>query len=218
MDVADVWRVVDAERSTLADLLEELTAQEWERPSLCAAWRVRDVAAHLTLAHMGPGAAAWAVLRARGSVNAMIRDTAVRQAALPVEEYPGRLRAMVGSRRKAPGVTPMEPMLDILVHGQDITVPLGRSRRMPPDAAAVAANRAWAMGWPFHARRRLRGLQLRATDAPWSVGSGPLVEGPIAALLLLVTGRTAGLACLTGRGADELRARMTAATSAASRS
>jgi uncharacterized protein (TIGR03083 family) len=50
MDVDEVWRVVDEERSTLADLLEELTEEEWEHPSLCSAWRVRDVAAHLTLA------------------------------------------------------------------------------------------------------------------------------------------------------------------------
>lgn len=207
MDAADVWRVVDEERSTLADLFDELDADEWEHPSLCSGWRVRDVAAHLTLAHLGWGAATVELLRARGGFDRMIRDTAVRQAQLPVEELARRLRAMVGSRRKAPGVTHLEPMLDVIVHGQDITVPLGRHRPVPRDAAAVAADRAWSKNWPFRTRRRLHGLQLVATDAAWSAGSGPPVHGSVADLLLLVTGRPVDAAALTGAGADALRSR-----------
>ena len=85
----------------------------------------------------------------------------------------------------------MEPLIDVLVHGQDIALPLGRTRPMPTAAAAAAAQRAWDMGFPFRARKRLAGLRLAATDADWAVGSGEPVEGPIAALLLLVTGRDA---------------------------
>lgn len=36
-----------AERTDLADLLETLTAGQWEAPSLCEDWRVRDVVAHV---------------------------------------------------------------------------------------------------------------------------------------------------------------------------
>jgi uncharacterized protein (TIGR03083 family) len=205
MDVADVWRVIDEERSTLADLLEELGDDEWGRPSLCAAWRVRDVAAHLTLAHMSWGPAAVELVRAGGGFNRMIRDSALRQARLPVEELPLRIRAMVGSRRKAPGVTPLEPMLDVIVHGQDITVPLGRHRPVPKGPAAVAATRAWQKNWPFRTQRRLHGVQLVATDLPWTVGSGPAVHAPIADLLLLVTGRPVDLARFGGAGIEALR-------------
>jgi uncharacterized protein (TIGR03083 family) len=172
---------------------------------LCAAWRVRDVAAHLTLAHTGWRPAAVAFLASGGSFNRMIRDTALRQARLPVTEHPARLRAMVGSRRKAPGVTPLEPMLDLLVHGQDITVPLGRRRPMPSDAAALAATRAWNLNWPFRTRRRLNGLGLEATDVNWAAGTGLPVRGPIADLLLLVTGRPVDTGRLAGAGADALR-------------
>jgi uncharacterized protein (TIGR03083 family) len=209
MDVADVWRVIDEERSTLADLLEELSDDEWEHPSLCSAWRVRDVAAHLTLAHLGWGPAVVELLRAGGGFNRMIRDTAVRQARLPVEEFPLRLRAMVGSRRKAPGVTHLEPMLDVIVHGQDITVPLGRHRPVPADAGAAAATRAWSKNWPFRTRRRLHDLRLVATDASWSAGSGQPVHAPVADLLLLVTGRPVDTARFSGAGADVLRSRLT---------
>jgi uncharacterized protein (TIGR03083 family) len=70
MEIDDVWRAIDHERLSLADLLEGLTAEQWEVPSLCAGWRARDVAAHLTLAHMGTAAAAGALLRAAGALTA----------------------------------------------------------------------------------------------------------------------------------------------------
>jgi hypothetical protein len=82
-------------------------------------------------------------------------------------------------------------LLDVLVHGQDIAVPLGIDRPVPADAGVTAFHRIWSMGWPFHARKRLAGLQLVATDIDLAVGEGPVVRGPLAALLLLTTGRTA---------------------------
>lgn len=208
MQEDDVWRTIDQERSDLADLMETFTDHDWETPSLCEAWRVREVAAHLTLATMAAGPGMVAFARSGFRFNAMIRDTAVRQAELPVEEFPARLRAMLGSRRKAPTVSMIEPMLDALVHGQDIAVPLGRSREMPPEAAATAVQRAWSMGFPFRAQKRLRGFTLAASDHAWSAGEGPRVEAPVSALLMLVTGRDVVLPELSGPGADALRDRL----------
>ena len=56
----------------------------------------------------------------------------------------------------------------------------------------------------WRARTRLRGVQLVATDVDWSVGAGPAVEGPVEALLLLLTGRAAALDRLSGPGLDRL--------------
>ena len=53
MDTDEVWRTIDQQRLELADLMETFTADEWDTPSLCVGWRVRDVAAHLTLAQTG---------------------------------------------------------------------------------------------------------------------------------------------------------------------
>ena len=61
---------------------------------------------------------------------------------------------------------------------------------MPPEAARAGADRVWTMGWPFWARRRLRGLRLLATDTDWSAGAGAELRGPIGVLLLLLTART----------------------------
>ena len=205
-----VWAAIDHERLDLADLLDDLAPAEWEQPSLCAGWRVRDVAAHLALAQTGAGRAALDLLRARGSLQRMIHDTAVRHAATPTERLIAQIRGMAGSRRTAPGVTPLEPLLDALVHGQDIAVPLGRPRTMPIAAAATAATRVWDMPWPmsttFAPRRRLAGLRLVATDAEWAVGEGDPVEGPVQALLMVLTGRTAAVRDrLSGPGVSRLR-------------
>jgi uncharacterized protein (TIGR03083 family) len=184
-----VWRAIDVERAGLADLFDDLSDDEWAAPSLCAGWRTRDVAAHLTLAHTAAPAAALDLLRARGGMNRMIHDTAIRRAQLPVRRYGELLRSMVGSRKKAPGVTALEPLIDVLVHGQDMAIPLRRDRVMSVGPAAAAATRVWAMGWPFRARRRWAGVAFRATDIDWSAGQGRSIEAPIADILLLLTGR-----------------------------
>nr|BFE80642.1 hypothetical protein GCM10020093_032430 [Planobispora longispora] len=51
MNRDEVWQAIDHERSTLADLFDDLSEKEWATASLCDGWSVRDVAAHLTLAH-----------------------------------------------------------------------------------------------------------------------------------------------------------------------
>ncbi|MGW7300149.1 MULTISPECIES: maleylpyruvate isomerase family mycothiol-dependent enzyme [unclassified Streptomyces] len=183
------WRIVDEQRRTLADLLEGLTPAEWETPTACGDWRVRDVAAHLTLApRFSYGDLVRDMVRARGNMDRLIHDTAVREAAKPTEEIVADLRGIVGSRRLAPMTTPREPLLDILVHGQDIALPLGRHREMPPAAARDAADRVWTMRfpprpWPLPRKK------LVATDIEWSRGEGEEVRAPIAELLMLLTGR-----------------------------
>lgn|SRR5689334_15759840 len=192
MDAEWSWRMIAAERRSLADLLEGLRPAQWEAPSLCAGWRVRDVAAHVAMAPQPPsfGAMVREGVRARGRFHRLNHDVAVRHAERPTAQLVAELREHADSRR-LPAVTSYRNIVpDILVHGQDIAIPLGLDRPMPLDAAAAGATRVWTMGWPFWARRRLRGTRLRATDTDWSAGDGDTeIQGPIAALLLLMTGR-----------------------------
>jgi hypothetical protein len=73
----------------------------------------------------------------------------------------------------------------------------------------VAADRVWISDRMFHARKKLAGYRIVATDATWSAGQGQEVTGPISALLLL-TGRPAALAHLSGAGAAALAERIQA--------
>jgi len=204
-----VWAAVTAARTTFVELVGGLGPADWERPSLCAGWRVHDVAAHLTLAPTSSRAAlarglARALLRGRTSFDGMM-DLLTREAGTrPREEILDALRAAVGSRRLAPGTNPHVALVDALVHTQDVAVALGIEVPAPPVAAREAAERVWAVSFPFRARRRLAGFRLVAADVPWQRGEGQQVTGSMTALLLLLTGRPAALAHLDGDGARRL--------------
>jgi uncharacterized protein (TIGR03083 family) len=211
MDRDQVWQAIDAQRTSLTALLEDLSDDEWNRPSLCAGWTVRDVAAHLTLQQVGPGGALGMMFKWRGSLDRTIHHVArLRAAALPTERIIAEIRGMVGSRRHNFGVTHLETLTDILVHSQDIAIPLGRRLDPPPNAAAVAATRVVSMRWPppLPSVRKLAGFRLNATDTTWSAGDGPEVRAPMAALLLVCCGRLAALPQLSGNGAAALTARL----------
>jgi uncharacterized protein (TIGR03083 family) len=212
MDRDESWRVIDEQRQVLAGLLETLTPEEWATPSLCDEWTVRDVAAHLSVAATIPtGEALRWLVRARGSFDRMIHDSAVDRARRPTGQIVADLRGVVGSRKLAPGTFWRDPLLDVLVHGQDIARPLGKDLATPPEAAAEAADWAVRRAFPYFWGRRLRGLRLVAEDVDWSRGEGPEVRGPMASLLLVSTGRAAGLADTSGPGLGLLAERYAAA-------
>ncbi|KOV85091.1 maleylpyruvate isomerase family mycothiol-dependent enzyme [Nocardia sp. NRRL S-836] len=199
MDDTQIWQTIDLERTRTADLLAGLTDAQWAHPSLCAGWTVREVAAHLTLApHTTIGAAIRDLARARGSFNRMIDQTARRSAGRPHAEIVADLRGIAGTHKLAPGQKLKDALMDLMVHTQDIALPLGIDHPMPVDAAVVAAEHLWRMGFPFHARRRFAGHRLIATDADWAVGEGTEISGPVEALVMLLAGRTATIPRLTG--------------------
>lgn len=201
MDRTAVWDAVHQERSALADLLETLTPQEWEHPTLCPGWAVRDVAAHvISSPQFGTADLVAALWRGRGDFDRAMYLDARARGRQPVASIVADYRRFDGSRHHPPGTTVREPLLDVLVHTQDIVLPLGRHHAMPPEAARTAADRVWSMPFPFRARRRLDGVALIATDVDWRAGSGPGVRGTMEALLLLLTGRTAALDRLEGPG------------------
>lgn len=207
MNSEDVWRAIDDQRRRLVALLEDLTEEDWLRPSLCEGWTVRDVAAHVALqnttwSQLPRGV--WTAIR-EGGMNAAIAAVAREHAQLPTEQIVGEIRDRIGVWRPLPSLTYRESAIDYLVHPQDIAIPLGRELAMPTDAAVVAVDRVWSSDRMFHARKRHAGYRFVATDASWSAGEGAEVAGPIGGLLLLLTGRPAGLATLSGPGADALR-------------
>src|SRR6266702_2048664 len=202
MDRSDVWTAIDDRRRALVDLLEGLSEAEWRRPSLCDGWTIRQVAAHLALQNTTWSSLPRLVtdLVRHGGMNGAIHAMACRHAELPVDVIVGEIRGRVGVWRPMPTLTFRETIIDYLVHGQDMAIPLGRSLEMPVDLAVIAADRVWSRSRMFHARKKLAGRRLVATDISWAVGQGREVSGPIAALLLLLTGRPAALPRLSGSG------------------
>ena len=198
MERERVWDHTVAQRVALGDILRGLAPEQWESPSLCPGWRVRDVAAHV----IGSPQLGWretlGVLPGiRHGYNGMIFRDALRRGQASPEEILEQFDRFARMRRGPLTTTHIEPLLDVLVHTQDIVRPLGIEHAMPPDAAAVAADRARLLRM---AGRRVRGLRLVATDTGWERGRGEAVEGPMEELLMLCTGREPRWERLSGVG------------------
>ncbi|MEJ7704313.1 MAG: maleylpyruvate isomerase family mycothiol-dependent enzyme [Geodermatophilaceae bacterium] len=172
MDRHELTRVVEAERLDLCDFLEDLEASDWLAGSLCPGWTVHDVVAHLTTITMPMSV--WDTIKgaisARGDFNRMTADQARRRAAaFQPAALVARLRETAGSSRRAPGSRALDPLVEVLVHGQDIARPLGRSRPMPPDRVIPALAHAVRSFW-YGGRRRFEHVKLVATDAARTAG------------------------------------------------
>lgn len=204
-----IWQAVATERASLVELLRPLPEGGWDHSSLCDGWRVRDVVAHLILsAESGLGSILINLIRARGDFNRMVRDTAIRHAdRRTTAQLLAELHDSIGARATPVGTTPIDRLMDLLVHGQDIAVPLGISREMPIPAAQWALDRVWDGGFPFHARKTFGGYRLVASDGEWTAGAGPAIEGSVTNLLMLITGRRPATGQLTGEGAAQLIAK-----------
>ncbi|MER7109974.1 maleylpyruvate isomerase N-terminal domain-containing protein [Streptomyces sp. NPDC000229] len=162
-----ITSAIAAERREPAALLDALPVASWDAPTLCAGWRVREVAAHMSMGflHSLPRTVV-ELVKARGSLHRMTNRCARRDAAAFSEPALGH---------------------DV-VHGLDITVALGLDRRVPEDLVRVVPESVTPRSARFFGAR-LDGVQLRADDLDWSFGTGSPLYGAAQDLLLVAFGR-----------------------------
>jgi len=204
-----VWQHVGAERNEVADLVESLTEQQLDAPSLCSDWRIRDVAGHLAWGALSsPPQVAQAMLLGGLKVNAVMTEQAISTGSIPSERLVAQLRRGAAMRIAAPGFPPIGYLADIVVHHSDMTRPLGLDRTVPEERLVAALDRSLTSNRFTSGRSRVRGLRLVATDVEFVLGSGPEVRGPGEALLMAGVGRAQALSDLDGDGLEELRSRI----------
>jgi uncharacterized protein (TIGR03083 family) len=202
-----IWPTIHAEREALAADLTPLTDDQWATQSLCSEWDVHDVLAHqLSAAKMTPPK-----FIARFAAAGFNFDRfAGRQVDLEGAGGPAATLAAfqaASSRQSAPP-GPKETWLgEVFVHSEDIRRPLGIARDYPLPQVVRALALYARSNTIIGGRDRVAGLTLKATDIDFSVGEGPLVEGPAISLLLAASGRKSALADLTGAGVETLRDR-----------
>lgn len=201
---------VAAQRRALADLLDTLHRDEWETPSLCQGWTVHDVLAHLTLStRQSTTGMVLRVLRARGDFDrAEARAARERAATHPPATLTAQLRETAAADRRVGMSSRWDPLVDVLVHGQDIARPLRRWLPTPPDLAVPALEHVWSNVFYGRPARRLSALRLVATDTTWAGGHGLEVCGTAGDLLLLATGRSVSASGVSGPGVAEAAARL----------
>jgi uncharacterized protein (TIGR03083 family) len=201
--------MVRAEREDLADLLAELTPDQWTHDTLCAGWRVRDVAAHvisyddLTV----PRFAKRRIVDARCSMdrfNALCIDSYACFTTPDLVDLVHRRAQPRGYMAAFGGII---GLLDAMIHHQDIRRPLGRPRTIPIERLRTALQRSLYVPILCTAWRS-RGLRLIATDADWTHGKGMEVRAPGEALLMSLAGRRAAFNELNGSGLNTLLHRL----------
>jgi uncharacterized protein (TIGR03083 family) len=212
--VTDFRALHDAENADFVAYLGGLSDDEWDAPSLCDGWRVRDVVGHILygnelklwtlpyrLARYGfssdRSGKAYSIARAEGrSPASLLHDFSTRD-------------AWAGTCRVFP---PKLTLLDRLVHQQDIRRALGHTRAVPAERLLPTLDATPRLGSVFGARRRTRGLRFTATDVGWRWDGGhpsaPEVRGPGEALLMTMLGRRQPLDELDGPGLGEFRTRV----------
>jgi uncharacterized protein (TIGR03083 family) len=201
MTSAETWKYIHGERARLAESLSSLTAEQWDSPSWCTGWRVRDTMGHVVAAAEQTPANFYKELLSAGfRFNVFTERGAKRFGALNPEELVRRLKERTTTTNHPPA--PVMAMLgEIIVHGEDIRRPLGIVQNHPPEAALRALADSWKKSnLLIGAKRRITGLRLRATDANWVHGDGPEVAGPLTSLVLAMTGRKGAHDDLSGEG------------------
>lgn len=178
-----------AERSRLAGLLAELSADQWGQPSLCEGWRVREVVAHMTAPLHTSGLRIMAGIARAGfrydryAAPAARRDTARLTDAQLLGVLERNLRTPWP--RSAGGVE--AGLSHDVIHGLDITEPLGLER-VPAERVARVLTLTTPRSLAYFGVD-LTGRRLVATDADAAIGTGGEVPLPAHEILLVIAGR-----------------------------
>ena len=199
----DVRRLLAGEQRDLVGLLRTLSDPDWESPSLCAGWRVRDVVGHLVGATT-PLSRYLAKAARHRSVDKLNAHLVAEASSVPVSSLIDLLERSIGQGWTTTFL-PSVILADTLVHHQDLRRPLGRPRVISDDRLLAVLDRPDPFTRPGG---RMRALRLVATDVPWTAGSGPEVRGAGEAIALAIAGRGAVLDELRGEGVPLLRARL----------
>jgi uncharacterized protein (TIGR03083 family) len=204
-----------AEMASISDLLDSLDDDQFDRPSLCDGWRVRDVISHMCVGYTF----ALPTITAKVARNGFSVDKAsmVESIAYGDAHTPAQLRATyrrIHEQNIRKGISRFIPnkegLVDHMTHHQDIRRPLGLPREMPGDRLVAALDAVPRIGGFLKAKGRARGLRLVASDVDWTWGDGPELKGPGEAILLALGGRPSVLDELGGEGATVLRDRVSA--------
>ena len=202
MSDARIRAAVAAERRDLVTLYSSLGEQEWDAPSLCAGWRVREVLAHTTMPfRYSLPRVVVEVVKARGSFDRMAdRRARIDARRLSSAQLLASLRDNIDHPWSPPGGGPLGALSHEVIHGLDVSTPLGLDSHASPERVSLVLGGLRPKNIAFFGVD-LHGVQLRATDIDWSYGAGEPVHGRAQDLLLLLCGRRVAAERLEGTAA-----------------
>jgi uncharacterized protein (TIGR03083 family) len=192
------------ERVEFASFLEGLTPEQWDSPTLCDQWPVRDVAIHtVSYDELSTAGLVGRFLKGRLSTDRINAVGVADYADRTPEQIVAMIRANVEPRGLTGGFGGKIALTDGMIHQQDIRRPLGLPRTIDPERLRTALD--FALYAPLiRGAWRARGLRLIATDLDWTHGNGLEVRGSGEALLMAMAGRRVALDDLDGPGKAKL--------------
>ncbi len=199
---------LNSARRDLLDVLVQMDEADWDKPTLCGGWRVREVVCHMASGpDTGFGKAMVGMVKARGKVEAMLDSEACALGNRSVGDILNHFRANVETASLPVTVEAEQFLTDVVIHSLDICHPNGWELELPADRLRTALSKLVTLGPPFRGKQRAEGLHLDTTDIDWRHGCGDSVRGPARAMLLALAGRTAVCDQLSGDGLAELASR-----------
>jgi len=204
----EIRDMIAATRGELAAMLGDLDTGEWDAPTLCAGWRVRDVAAHITMPFRYSGRRFMLELaRSRGNFTAMSDRVARRDAAvLSAAELTRAVEDNVNHPWRPPGGGFAGALSHDVIHGLDIAVPLGLMWHLPEDRLRHVLPESLTQRSVKFFGVDLDGIELQASDMAWTLGSGSPLTGTAQDLLLAICGRKLPQGRLKGPSSDRFTA------------
>ncbi len=186
--MTDLPAVLAAELERLASALAPLPEAGWSQPSLCEGWEVRHVVAHVTMAARYDEERFGAELAADGFDFPSTSDRlARRDGGLPPEALLDDLRSDRLATFEQPGGGWLGSVSHVVIHGLDVTLPLGLGR-----VAGDEATRLVLDGLVSPGDRTVFGVEIgarRAEDLDWAYGTGPAPSASAGALVAVLSGR-----------------------------
>lgn len=199
MATDDLMPLIVAERRAFAGVLAGLAEPDWEAPSLCAGWRVREVVAHMTMPfRYSPPRFLAELARSRGNFTAMSDRVARRDARAPITTLLDGWRSNVDDPWKPPGGGLPGALTHDVVHGLDITIPLGIEHPVSEQALRVVLDHATTPVSLKHFGRDVTGIRLEADDLDWAFGDGEPLRGRARYLLMVLMDRRLPAELLSG--------------------
>jgi uncharacterized protein (TIGR03083 family) len=139
----DIQHAIRDEMLDLAERFVELDDEQWNSPSLCALWRIRDVLAHVTAGAEGAFgfvSIVGGMIRHGFNYNRWVAvDGQVRGRQDPAALLKA-LRDAADNRVAQSGARSVNGLMHVLIHGQDMCRPLAIERDLWPTSSRTTLS------------------------------------------------------------------------------
>lgn len=208
------WEHIKRSRQVLFIYLSSLNEEQWNKASLSEDWLVRDVVAHLILLHHYTIKNSWFdFLLSKFKVNIFLNKTAKKLGKKSKQELLDLFEPIINEQKKTNSISVLNVLADVLLHEQDIRIPLNQPKAMPIDSLTLIFSHWEPTHFNFGEKitkisDRVKGLEFYAEDLGIRKGEGPMVSGKAQDILLSIAGRKIGIDNLRGDGAAILKNRL----------